>query len=80
MVELRSGRRVETEETPSASRARVDTSRGWTPERLEAPAPPALPPPWIREFRNPAKVRPRMNHKLKRTGTTRSDVKSTLVS
>ncbi|MQM15447.1 hypothetical protein Taro_048388 [Colocasia esculenta] len=55
MVELRSGRRMETEEIPSASGARVDTSRGRTPERLEALAPPALPPPRIREFRNPAK-------------------------
>ncbi|MQM11802.1 hypothetical protein Taro_044712 [Colocasia esculenta] len=53
MVELRSGRYVETEEIPSASGARVDTSRGRTLERLEAPA---LPPPRICEFRNPAKV------------------------
>ncbi|MQL96409.1 hypothetical protein Taro_029087, partial [Colocasia esculenta] len=57
MVELRSGRCVETEKTMSTSGARVDTSRGRTPERLEAPAPPALPPPRIREFRNPAKVK-----------------------
>ncbi|MQM11033.1 hypothetical protein Taro_043935 [Colocasia esculenta] len=56
MVELRSGRRVENEETPSASGARVDTSRGRTLERLEAPAPPAPPPPRIRELRNPAKL------------------------
>ncbi|MQL96209.1 hypothetical protein Taro_028883, partial [Colocasia esculenta] len=56
MVELRSGRRVVTEEIQSVSRALVDTSRGRTPERLEATAPPAQPPPRIREFRNPAKV------------------------
>ncbi|MQM05926.1 hypothetical protein Taro_038742 [Colocasia esculenta] len=55
MVELRSGRRVETEEIASVSGARVDTSRGGTPEQLEAPAPPVLPPPRIREFRNPTK-------------------------
>ncbi|MQM19493.1 hypothetical protein Taro_052498 [Colocasia esculenta] len=57
MVELRCGRRMETEEISSASGARVDTSRGRTPEWLEAPAPPALPPPQIREFHNPAKVK-----------------------
>ncbi|MQL85546.1 hypothetical protein Taro_018062 [Colocasia esculenta] len=56
MVELRSRRRVETEEILSASGARVDTSRGRTLERLEALAPPAPLPPRIREFRNPAKV------------------------
>ncbi|MQL76860.1 hypothetical protein Taro_009251 [Colocasia esculenta] len=55
MVELRSGRRVETEEIPSASEVHVDTSRGQTPERLKAPVPLALPPPQVREFRNPAK-------------------------
>ncbi|MQM09311.1 hypothetical protein Taro_042183 [Colocasia esculenta] len=38
---------METEEIPSAFGVRVDTSRGRTPERLEAPAPPALPPPQI---------------------------------
>ncbi|MQM09524.1 hypothetical protein Taro_042399 [Colocasia esculenta] len=53
MVELRSERH---EEIPSASGARVDTSRGRTLERLEAPAPPAPSPPWIRELRNPAKI------------------------
>ncbi|MQL89297.1 hypothetical protein Taro_021878 [Colocasia esculenta] len=55
MVELRSRRRVENEEIPSASGARVDTSRGRTLERLESPVPPVPPPPRIRELRNPAK-------------------------
>ncbi|MQL92741.1 hypothetical protein Taro_025371 [Colocasia esculenta] len=62
MVELRSGRRVETKEIPSTSGVHVDTSRGWTPERLEAPAPPALLPPRVREFRNPAKVKIRSSY------------------
>ncbi|MQM22385.1 hypothetical protein Taro_055437 [Colocasia esculenta] len=62
MVELRSERRVETEEIPSASGARVDTSRGRTLERLEAPAPPVFPSPRIREFRNPAKNNRQLYH------------------
>ncbi|MQM13979.1 hypothetical protein Taro_046905 [Colocasia esculenta] len=65
MVELRSGRRVETEEIPSASGVRVDMSRGRTPERLKAAVPPALPPPRVREFRNPAKQRSEVNRKNK---------------